>query len=64
MIARGVSEAMTQAMVNMAAAKSEGMHNAIQRIPLASSPTSFRQWCRTYSNQQWIVQAALSRERR
>ena len=45
MTGRGASDGMAQAMVNMLVAKNEGMDHMVQRTPLNSSPTSFRQWC-------------------
>lgn len=42
---RGMSAGMTQAMVNMAIAKNEGMDNVVERTAQTSNPTSFRQWC-------------------
>ena len=41
----GMSEAMAQSMIDMAAAKNEGLDNAEPRTPQATTPTSFRQWC-------------------
>jgi uncharacterized protein YbjT (DUF2867 family) len=41
----GMSEAMAQGMTDMAAAKNEGIDNAVARTPENSTPTSFRQWC-------------------
>ena len=41
----GMSEAMAQGMTDMAAAKNEGLDNAVKRTPENSTPTSFRQWC-------------------
>jgi uncharacterized protein YbjT (DUF2867 family) len=41
----GMSEAMAQGMVDMMAAKNEGLDNAEPRTPQATTPTSFRQWC-------------------
>jgi uncharacterized protein YbjT (DUF2867 family) len=41
----GMSDAMAQGMTDMAAAKNEGLDNAVQRTPENSTPTSFRQWC-------------------
>jgi uncharacterized protein YbjT (DUF2867 family) len=41
----GMSEAMAQGMIDMAAAKNEGLDNAVKRTPENSTPTSFRQWC-------------------
>jgi uncharacterized protein YbjT (DUF2867 family) len=41
----GMSEAMAQAMTDMARAKNEGLDNAVQRTPENSTPTSFRRWC-------------------
>ncbi|MFD4197965.1 MULTISPECIES: NmrA family NAD(P)-binding protein [Amycolatopsis] len=42
---RGWSEAMAQAMIDMAAAKNAGLDNAEPRTPEATTPTTFRQWC-------------------
>jgi uncharacterized protein YbjT (DUF2867 family) len=42
---RGMSEAMAQGMVDMAAAKDAGLDNAEPRTPQSTTPTSFRQWC-------------------
>ncbi|WP_407700576.1 NmrA family NAD(P)-binding protein [Steroidobacter gossypii] len=44
-IQRGMSEAMAQAMTDMARAKNEGLDNAVKRTPENSTPTTFRQWC-------------------
>jgi uncharacterized protein YbjT (DUF2867 family) len=41
----GMSDAMAQAMTDMAAAKNEGLDNAVERTPENSTPTSFRRWC-------------------
>jgi uncharacterized protein YbjT (DUF2867 family) len=41
----GMSEAMAQGMTDMAAAKNEGLDNAVKRTPENSTPTSFHQWC-------------------
>ncbi|MEO5885124.1 MAG: NAD(P)H-binding protein [Candidatus Limnocylindrales bacterium] len=41
----GMSDAMAQAMTDMARAKNEGLDNAVQRTPENSTPTSFRDWC-------------------
>jgi uncharacterized protein YbjT (DUF2867 family) len=43
--ANGLSEAMAQAMADMARAKNEGLDNAEPRTPQATTPTTFRQWC-------------------
>ena len=43
--ASGMSDAMTQAMLEMYAAKNEGLDNAEPRTPQSTTPTSFRQWC-------------------
>jgi uncharacterized protein YbjT (DUF2867 family) len=45
LIEQGVSEAMAQGLVDMMAAKNEGLDNAEPRTPQSTSPTSFRQWC-------------------
>jgi uncharacterized protein YbjT (DUF2867 family) len=42
---RGMSEAMAQGQTDMAAAKNEGLDNAVARTPEATTPTTFRQWC-------------------
>jgi uncharacterized protein YbjT (DUF2867 family) len=47
MLASGASEGMAQAMIDMAAAKNEGMDHLIPRTPENSTPTSFLTWCRT-----------------
>lgn len=47
MLARGASEGMAQAMIDMAAAKNEGMDHLIPRTPENTSPTSFLTWCQT-----------------
>jgi uncharacterized protein YbjT (DUF2867 family) len=41
----GMSEAMAQAMTDMAWAKNEGLDNAVKRTPENSTPTSFQHWC-------------------
>ncbi|KJV10055.1 NmrA family transcriptional regulator, partial [Elstera litoralis] len=41
----GMSEAMTQGVVDMMVAKSEGLDNSQPRTAQATSVTSFRQWC-------------------
>ncbi len=45
LIEHGMSEAMAQGMVDMMAAKNEGLDNAEPRTPQSTTPTSFRQWC-------------------
>jgi uncharacterized protein YbjT (DUF2867 family) len=42
---RGMSAAMAQGMVDMMAAKNEGLDNAEPRTPQSATPTTFRQWC-------------------
>lgn len=42
---RGFSDAMAQAMVDMAVAKANGLDQGVVRTPQNSSLTSFRQWC-------------------
>jgi uncharacterized protein YbjT (DUF2867 family) len=44
-IQHGMSEAFAQGMVDMMAAKNEGLDNAEPRTPANTTPTSFRQWC-------------------
>ena len=41
----GYSEGMAQAMIDMMAAKKDGLDEAEPRTPEATTPTSFRQWC-------------------
>jgi uncharacterized protein YbjT (DUF2867 family) len=41
----GMTEAMAQAMLDMAVAKDRGMDNAVPRTPEGTTPTSFREWC-------------------
>ena len=41
----GMSDAMAQGMTDMAAAKNNGLDNAIQRTPENTTPTTFREWC-------------------
>jgi uncharacterized protein YbjT (DUF2867 family) len=41
----GMSEAMAQGMLDMAAAKNDGLDNAEPRTPENTTPTNFRQWC-------------------
>jgi uncharacterized protein YbjT (DUF2867 family) len=55
LIEHGMSEAMAQSMVDMMAAKNEGLDNAEPRTPLSTTPTSFRQWC-----EEVLKPAALS----
>jgi uncharacterized protein YbjT (DUF2867 family) len=56
LIEQGVSEAMAQGVVDMMAAKNEGLDNAEPRTPQSTSPTSFRRWC-----QDVLKPAVLSR---
>jgi uncharacterized protein YbjT (DUF2867 family) len=41
----GMSEAMAQGMLDMMAAKNEGLDNLEPRTPQSTTPTTFRQWC-------------------
>ena len=41
----GMSDAMAQGMTDMAAAKNNGLDNAVQRTPENTTPTTFREWC-------------------
>jgi uncharacterized protein YbjT (DUF2867 family) len=41
----GMSDPVAQAMLDMIAAKDNGLDNGVPRTPQSSSPTSFRQWC-------------------
>lgn len=45
LIQNGMSEAMAQAMLDMAVAKNNGLDNAEPRTPESSTPTTFREWC-------------------
>ena len=45
MLARGASEGMAQAMIDMAAAKNEGLDHMIPRTAENTTPTSFVTWC-------------------
>ncbi len=45
LVSFGMSDAMAQAMTDMAWAKNEGLDIAAQRTPENSTPTSFRLWC-------------------
>lgn len=45
LVGGGTSEAMAQAMVDMARAKDDGLDNARERTRENTTPTSFRQWC-------------------
>ncbi|MFB4298812.1 NAD(P)H-binding protein [Actinomadura sp. NTSP31] len=45
MLARGVSEANAQGLVEMVVAKENGLDDAEPRTPESSSPTTFRTWC-------------------
>jgi len=53
----GMSEGMAQGMTDMAAAKNEGLDNAVKRTPDNSTPTSFRQWCEEVLKPAVAVQA-------
>ncbi len=41
----GASEHFAQRLLDMAAAKDNGMDNSVPRTPENSTPTSFWQWC-------------------
>jgi uncharacterized protein YbjT (DUF2867 family) len=43
--ARGMSDAMAQATLDMMVAKDNGLDNAEPRTPESTTPTSFRRWC-------------------
>jgi uncharacterized protein YbjT (DUF2867 family) len=45
LLARGATEAVARAMLDMVRAKRAGLDNAVPRTPATASPTSFRQWC-------------------
>ncbi|MFF0633179.1 NAD(P)H-binding protein [Nocardia sp. NPDC004151] len=44
-IARGVSDVMATAFVDMMRAKNEGLDDGVPRAEAAASPTTFRAWC-------------------
>jgi uncharacterized protein YbjT (DUF2867 family) len=56
---RGMSEAMAQGMVDMAAAKNAGLDNAEPRTPQSTTPTSFRQWCEEVLKPAVLVNSAV-----
>jgi uncharacterized protein YbjT (DUF2867 family) len=62
LIARGMSEAMAQGMLDMMVAKNQGLDNAELRTAQSTTPTTFCQWCEEVLKQQ-IVQHAQPRER-
>jgi uncharacterized protein YbjT (DUF2867 family) len=41
----GMSDAMAQALLDMAMAKDAGLDNGVSRTPETSTPTTFEQWC-------------------
>jgi hypothetical protein len=41
----GASEAFAQSLVEMHAAKNQGLDNSEPRTPENTTPTSFRRWC-------------------
>lgn len=45
LIGLGTSEPMAKGMVDMMAAKNEGLDNMEPRTPQSTTPTSFRLWC-------------------
>jgi uncharacterized protein YbjT (DUF2867 family) len=45
LIESGASQSMAKGMVDMMAAKNEGLDNMEPRTPESTTPTSFRQWC-------------------
>jgi uncharacterized protein YbjT (DUF2867 family) len=46
MTQHGASDAMAQGALDLALAKQAGMDNAVPRTAQATTPTTFRQWCR------------------
>ena len=56
----GMSEAMAQGMTDMAAAKNQGLDNAVKRTPGNSTPTNFRQWCEEVLKPAVLTPAATS----
>ena len=53
-----MSEAMAQGMTDMAAAKNEGIDNAVRRTAENSTPTSFHQWAEAVLEPAVIGEAA------
>jgi hypothetical protein len=45
LMSRGASEAFAQGLVDMFAAKDNGLDNHESRIAENTTPTTFRQWC-------------------
>ena len=45
LVQHGAAEAFAQGLVDMMAAKDQGMDNAVLRTAENTTPTSFRQWC-------------------
>ena len=56
----GMSEAMAQGMTDMAAAKNQGIDNAVQRTPENSTPTSFRDWSEEVLKPAVLTQAGTA----
>ncbi len=54
-LSRGMSEGMARGMIQMLAAKKEGMDTMAPRTPASNTPTSFRQWC------EEVLRPAISR---
>ncbi|GAB3855751.1 NAD(P)H-binding protein [Dactylosporangium cerinum] len=44
-VARGATDAMAQAMLDMMLAKDDGLDNGEPRTPASTTPTNLRQWC-------------------
>lgn len=64
LLKNGMSEAMAQAMVDMMAAKDQGLDNAEPRTPDSTTPTTFRQWCEEELKPAVLNQPSLSVWRR
>lgn len=45
LLARGMTSAMAQGVVDMMVAKDLGLDNTVRRTPQSTTPTSFRAWC-------------------
>jgi uncharacterized protein YbjT (DUF2867 family) len=56
LIGQGMSDAVTQGMVDMMVAKNQGLDNAQPRTPQSTTPTTFRQWC------EEVLKPAISKE--
>jgi hypothetical protein len=53
-MARVMSDAMAQGMLDMVIAKDHGIDKASKRTPESTTPTSFRQWCKD-ALRPWVL---------